>query len=99
MERTVEGNVVAYKTVDDTVYLITAINEAAGILAINQLPLNAKADIDHIFQDSGIQKLILFLPEEATSEKKIARNVGFKQEGRLKRATPTGDLLVFGQYR
>ena len=99
MERTVEGNVVAYKTEDDTVYAITAINPAAGILGISQLPFNAKADIDYIFEDSGVQKLILFIPDEATNEKKIARNVGFKQEGRLKRATPTGDLLVFGQYR
>ena len=99
MEKRVEGNLIAYKAEDDTVYAITPLTGIAGVLVVSQIPANPKKDLDYIFADSGASKLILFVPAGAEDEKKVARSAGFKQEGRLKKAAPDGDLLVFGQYR
>lgn len=99
MKKKEQGNAIAYQSDDATVYLVTAINPVAGILGASNLPENAKEDLDYIWEDSGATKLILFIPAEATDFIATARKLGFKQEGRLKKATPEGDLLVFGQYR
>jgi len=99
MERTVEGNVVAYKAEDGTVYAITAINTVAGILGTSQIPVNPQKDLDFIWEDSGVQKLIVFVPADAEEHKTAIRAAGFTQECRLKKSTEEGDLLLFGQYR
>jgi hypothetical protein len=99
MERTVNGTTVAYKVDDETVYVITAINEVMGLLGATNIPANAKEHLALIWDDCGASKLIIFLPEEHTEHRAAARKLGFKQEGRLKKATPTGDLIIFGQYR
>lgn len=97
MERKVEGNQVAYQGAA-TVYVITALNPVAGLLETSLIHTSSE-ELDFLYEDTGIQKLITAIPEEAVDHKAAARKLGFKQEGRLKRATPTGDLLMFGQYR
>ena len=99
MERTVNGTTVAYKVDDETVYVITAINEIMGLLGATNIPEDAKEHLDIIWDDSGVSKLIIFINEEHAEHRAAARKLGFKQEGRLKKATPTGDLIIFGQYR
>jgi hypothetical protein len=99
MERTVNGTTVAYRVDEETVYVITAINEVTGLLGATNIPEDAKEHLDFIWKDSGVTKLIIFLGEEMEEQRAAARKLGFKQEGRLKKATPTGDLIIFGQYR
>lgn len=99
MERTVNGNLAAYRIDDDTIYVVTMINEVAGLLAATNLHEDASQHVMEIWEDTGLQKLIIFCPDHQTEYKAAIKSAGFKQEGRLKRATPDGDLLVFGQYR
>lgn len=99
MERTVQGTSVAYKVDEETIYIISAINEITGLLGATNIPEDAKEHLDYIWKDSGVQKLIIFIGEEHEEHRLAARKLGFKQEGRLKKATVTGDLLIFGQYR
>ena len=99
MEKQVNETSIAYKADDGTVYLITPITPVAGVLGVTGIPAEAKKDLNYIWEDSGVSKLILFIPQEQPEYIKAARSAGFKQEGRLKKATLEGDLLVFGQYR
>lgn len=99
MERMVTDTGVLYQQEDGTVYLITPITPIAGVLGVTGMPEDPRGDLKYIWEDSGIVKLILFCPADQPEYVKACRSVGFKQEGRLKNATPEGDLLVFGQYR
>lgn len=99
MERMVTDSGIVYQQDDGTVYVITPITPLAGVLGVTGIPENPKDDLKHIWEDSGVVKLILFVPDDQADYVKAARSAGFKQEGRLKKATIEGDLLVFGQYR
>ena len=100
MEKKVGEGVVAYQNDEGTVYAVTPISDIAGFLAATALPLeDPKADLDFIFADTGLTKLVIFIEEHNVPFIKLARRLGFKQEGRLKKACSTGDFLVFGQYR
>lgn len=99
MEKTRKGNSYVYLSSDDTLYTLTALTPVAALLGATQLPADAKADLEYIWNDSGVQKLVLFVPADQPEYIKTARGLGFKQEGRMKKALPDGDLLLFGQYR
>jgi hypothetical protein len=99
MEKKVTETGLAYGAEDGTVYLITPITPIAGVLGFTGEATNLPADLKHIWEDSLVSKLVLFVPAEQEEYIKIVRQAGFKQEGRLKKATIEGDLLVFGQYR
>ena len=95
----VNENLVVYQNDAGNNYLLNIINPQAAILALDGLDASIDTDLEHIWEDRPVNKLIVFIPEEQKPMAKLARNLGFKQEGRLKKATPEGDLLVFGQYR
>lgn len=99
MEKTVTDTSLLYRADDDTIYMITPITPIAGILGVTGVPESPKKDLRYIWKDSGVTKLILFIGDNEKDYISAARSAGFKQEGRLKKATPDGDLLVFGQYR
>jgi len=99
MERIVNGTTVAYKADEKTIYVITQVTDVAGLLAASSIHTNVSEHIDEIYEDSGLSKLIFFVQAENTDYRTVAKKLGFKQEGRLKKATPDGDLIIFGQYR
>ena len=84
---------------EQTMYVITQVTDVAGLLAVSSIHPNVSDHLDEIYEDSGLSKLIFFVQLENTEHRALAKQLGFKQEGRLKNATPTGDLLIFGQYR
>ena len=99
MDKQITETNLAYKNDDGTVYIITPITPVAGVLSCSGIPEDPKKDLAEIWEDSGVSKLVLFVPAEQQEYINAARSVGFKQEGRLKKATLEGDLLIFGQYR
>jgi hypothetical protein len=100
MERKEVGTSIAFQNDESVIYLITPISDCAGVLGVTGVPVaDPKADLEEMFQEDGLTKLVLFVEEHNTDFVKLARSLGFKQEGRLKKACSTGDYLVFGQYR
>lgn len=99
MERQETDNVVAYTFDDGTGIIITPVTQIAGLLAVSQISTDLEAQLDEAWTDSGLTKLIFFVDADNEDYRRLAKALGFKQEGRLKNATPTGDLLIFGQYR
>lgn len=100
MERKTVGNAIAFQNDEGVIYLITPISECAGFLVVTGVPVDhPREDLDEIFAEPGLTKLILFIDAGNDYFVKLARALGFKQEGRLKKASPAGDYLVFGQYR
>ncbi len=94
------GGAIAFQNDEGMVYAVTPISDVAGFLGTSGIPMgDIKGDLDFIFQNLELTKLIMFVEEHQADVIKLVRKVGFKQEGRLKKATSTGDLLVFGQYR
>lgn len=97
-----EGTDVArvYLTETGTIWGVTQLNEVMWMIGVVQTPSldEAKEVLDYIWEDTGATKFIALVPEE-DDIRKLAKKLGFKQEGRLKKASPTGDLLVLGQYR
>jgi len=94
------GGAIAFQNDEGMVYAVTPISDVAGFLGASGIPLgDVKSDLDFIFDNLDITKLVMFIEEHQIDMIKLARKVGFKQEGRLQKATSTGDLLVFGQYR
>ena len=78
----------------------TQLNEIMWMLGVIQTPSleEAKEVLEYIWDDTGALKLLAFLPLDTEIEP-LARKLGFKQEGRLKNAALTGDLIVLGQFR
>jgi hypothetical protein len=100
MERKEVGSAIAYQNDEGVIYLVSPISDCAGILGVTGVPVSdPKEDLDEIFQEEGLTKLVLFVEEHNDHFIKMARSLGFKQEGRLKNACSTGDYLVFGQFR
>lgn len=94
------GSALAYQNDEGTVYALTPISDCAAFLGVSGYPSgNIKEDLDEMFATSGFTKLVMFIEEHGGDMIKLARKLGFKQEGRLKKACSTGDFLVFGQYR
>ncbi len=100
MERKEVGNAIAYQNDEGVIYLVTPISDCACILGVTGVPVaDPQSDLEEIFSEPGLTKLVIFVEEGNEHFVTLARQLGFKQEGRLKRATTRGDLLVFGQYR
>ena len=102
MKIKIEGSDAAriYLTETGTVWGATRLNEVMWMLGVIQTPSieEAKEVLEYIWNDTKATKFVSFLPDGAEL-KALAKKLGFKQEGRLKKASPTGDLIVLGQYR
>lgn len=101
MDKKVVDNNVAYQNDDGLIYALIPISPVAALIGFTDIPdsKKAKADFEEMFETSGFSKFILVIDEVDKYYVQAVRKLGFKQEGRLKKATPHGDLLVFGQYR
>lgn len=102
MKIKIEGSEAArvYLTETGTVWGATRLNDVMWMLGVIQTPSVEEATevLAFIWDDTGATKFVSFLPDVAEL-KALAKKLGFKQEGRLKKASLTGDLLVLGQYR
>lgn len=102
MKIKIEGSDAArvYLTETGTVWGATRLNDVMWMLGVIQPPSFEEAEevLQFIWNDTAAGKFVSFLPEDSEI-RSLAKKLGFKQEGRLKKASPTGDLLVLGQYR
>lgn len=91
----------AFQNDAGTIYVVTPISDCAAFLGVSGVPVgDPNEDLTFIYESvDWLTKLVLFVEENQKDLIKLTRSLGFKQEGRLKKASSTGDYLVFGQYR
>ncbi len=82
-------------------WIATAINSVAWQLAIDHEFSKQEAQdvLKVIWKKTGAKKLFALVPLAAENILKIAKQVGFKQEGRMKGACEIGDMIIIGRLR
>jgi L-amino acid N-acyltransferase YncA len=58
-------------------------------------PAFLAAIFDYPFKVCGAQKVICPIPSDNARSIRLATNMGFREEARIKDAAPTGDILLF----